>query len=151
MILLKRSNNTPKGVKWHPGSWITLVIGSFDPKRSYFRHTVQTVTNLPPGCVIRLLYIVWVQKRLNTASFYEKIKPFEDSCIHASHHVWHNRNHVYCCDENANQPWHNTTVHATAFTACRRWLIFNAVHTSAWSAKVHHNQLGLCNRVLLVF
>ena len=113
----------PHMFNWVQGQWTG---------RPLCDYTVQTENNLPPGCVLPSP-TAWVQMRLNTASFYGKIEPFEYICVHISHHVWHNRNHVFFI---ADEPWHNTTVHATMSNACWRWLSFNVVNESAWSAAV---------------
>ena len=44
--------------------------------------TEQAVANLPPGCILPCP-TAWVQIRLNTASFYSKIKTTEDVYIYA--------------------------------------------------------------------
>ena len=42
----------------------------------FYTHTVQTVTNLPPACVL-LNPIACIQMMLNSNTFYGKIGPFE--------------------------------------------------------------------------
>ena len=63
---------------------------------------------------------------LNTASFYGKIQTIGDICIHANHHVWQHRNHVFCCDK--SQIKHDMP---------------RPQHDGEYSS-LHCDQLGLC-------
>ena len=50
--------------------------------QSNHRLTVQTVTNLPPGCILPTP-TACNHMQLNIASFYGNVKTFEDICIHS--------------------------------------------------------------------
>ena len=89
--------------------------------------------------------------QLNTASFYGKIAPFESACIHANQRVLHNGNRVFCCYKSQiNHDIMQLYMQMCPLHAADGLVLMQAKSLHVLS-RLHFDQAGWCNRVLLFF